>query len=542
MKKPRKMSPFEFEEGDLEISFTYFYFLGHKISRSENESISKENLEKLVKGFEYEEPGRWSVNVAHALRNEFIDQILIDHFYLNPKDVCNTELSFYEDGEGGYALKNGNPAINKEFKFELGCRIRAEQGSNDNSTNFFPPRAIECFLFKNGHLAVTLRLINSNAISAYDAVALIRQPDLIKVEPKIKRVGFLVRQSEILIKDIEKKLKEILKYTEIKKIRSGAIDEYDDVLVIPDTPEALKDSSAMSFLDEDGKRSIPYVGTTFSFRNSTADDLESLDMAIKRFVISAARATPAFLNSFTNPDSYLNTENRNAYVPGDNIVYIAKRGWCVFDAGVQDEKVFYNNVIETTNLAILLTYSTQRTWYQYYRFLKDVGKPFFDKLNESVIEFVKSEKESKKEANKKLENNKCKYFFNSNHHKIKGFLDGNCYLDKCKSAIADATGFIAKARILAPSSRMSQLFVAHMMSHTARAAVRRCEYICHLVEIEDAASKSLANYSNSLKIAASHFQSGARIFSEKGLKIGIISLVLSAFFGFVSMIINIVNM
>jgi len=511
------MSSFEFQNGDLEISFTYFYFLGHQITGN-NESDWKDNIRKIFKGLVHEKPDRWSVDVAHTLRNEFIEQILIDHFHLDPEAIFNDqEFSIYEDGEGGYTFENKKGFINKEFKFKLGCRVQKE--STDDSWNFHPPGAIECFLFKNGHLTVTLKLINSSAIPAHDVVALIRQPDLIKARPEIKRVGLLVRKSEKLLDVIEKTLEKILLHSKIEKIKSGNMDGYNKIPIIPETP---RNNSEMADEEEDRVRSIPYLGIAFGFQDSVSEDIEALNMAIKRFVISAARATPAFLNSFTNPDSYLASENRNAYIPGDSIVYIAKRGWCVFDAGVQDNKVFYNNVIETTNLAILLTYSTQRTWYQYYRFLKDNGRPYFDKLNEYVIELVKSER-AVKEQKRSIPQRIKKFYCH--------IVNGNGYLKNCKDAIADATGFIAKARILAPSSRMSQLFVAHMMSHTARAAVRRCEYICHLVEIEDAASRTLTNYSNSLKIAASHFQSGTRILSEKRLRIGVISLFISLFVG-----------
>ena len=530
-KMTRKMPQFEFEEGDLEISFTYFYFLGHQIS------LNKNTIHRLV----YKEinevipQDRWSIEVAHNLRNKFVKEVVIDYFHLNPKAIFGdgekfsnefSEFSFFEDEKGEYTETEIKGSDVKEFKFKIGCRVLGK--SDDNSRNpIFQPGAIECFLLKNGHLTVTLRFVNSNTIPSYDAVALIRQPDLVKVIPEIEKIGVLVKKSECLMNFIEESIHKILVSNKVEKIKSSNM--YENELV----PVSF---GIRGDHDEDGLRSIPYVGTTFGFRNANSDDIEALDMSIKRFAISAARATPAFLNSFTNPAPYLETGNRNVYTPGDSIVYIAKRGWCVFDAGVQDREVFYRNVVESTNLAILFTFSTQRTWYQYYRYIKDTGKSYFCILNLSVMRLVETSKKEKMqpaESSKKSKFTKFKESFSC-------FWKENPDLNNCQAAITEATGFIAKARILAPSSRMSQLFEAHMMSHTARAAVRRCEYICHLVEIEDAASRTIVNYANSLKIAANHFQSEARTLSEMSLKIGVTSFLFAALTYFTTVILKLI--
>lgn len=510
MEKTRKVSQFEFENGDLEISFTYFYFLGHQISLGEKKSNPDGgNSNRLVRNGigAFHSQDRWSVGVAHNLRNDFVKEVVIDYFHLIPEEIFGEEkeylkFSFFEDGNGGYTEKNQAQGSNKEFKFKIGCRVLVKSDVNSENSGF-QPGAIECFLLKNGHLTVTLRFVNSNTIPSYDAVALIRQPDLIKVKPVIERIGLLVKKSECLMDTIEKTIQEILKTNNVYRIESSDVHKNTWIPVSFGIHENQTDAN------ENGKRSIPYVGTTFGFQNIDNDDLEALEVSIKRFAISAARATPAFLNSFTNTNQYLETGNRNVYTPGDSIVYIAKRGWCVFDAGVQEREVFYRNVIESTNLAILFTYSTQRTWYQYYRYIKDKGKSYFYGLNESVMQL-------------------SELCVKSNFVKFKEYLffwETPARQLEYENAIREATGFIAKARILAPSSRMSQLFEAHMMSHTARAAVRRCEYICHLVEIEDAASRTMANYSNSVKIAANFIQSVSMRFSEMSLRIGVIGLV-----------------
>lgn len=506
----RKMSHFEFEKGDLEISFTYFYFLGFQLKIGKEESDLQDSPRLAHDSKEFLIQDKWRAktgDLVHNLRNDFIEEILIDYFQLkivNIRDVTDNisggtvNISFDEiDGE--YKISD-----NGRFKFKIDCRA---PGVGDNS-----PGSIECFLLKNGHLVVTLRFVNSNTIPSYDAIELIRQPDLIKSEAEIHKTGILVKKSERIMDYIEPILEKILKDNEVTKLETNSkFHRVQVCLQIPKQSEGVGKK-------ESPLRSIPYVGITFGFEKSTRNDIEALDESIKRFTISAARTTPKFLNSFTNPIGYLEVKNRNVYTPGDSIVYIAKRGWCVFDSGTRERNVFHNNVIESTFLTIIFIYSTSRTWYQYYRYIKDNGKSYFDNLNKSVIELVSN----------KDELSFCEYFMKDNRR-----------LMKCHDYIADSTRFIAEARILAPTSGMSRLFEAHMMSHTARAAVKRCEELCHIVEIEDIASRTMANYSNSVKIAANHFQSETRTFSEKNLKIAIGSII---FFTIIPAIVNVIEL
>lgn len=546
----RKISHFEFSSNDLEISFTYFYFLGHQISidkgageqsrktlvnsanvindqtsetkqprqinqldqeasieqqsdsfmRSIDQSFPRLDFEKSV----FTQSNRWSLAEAHELRSDFINEVLIDYFYLDiekpgvkeifDKDKDGNKLGseyvIFENEKGGYSDRPNIKGDLRTFKFKIGCRTFTDGGS---------AHAIECFLMKNGHLAVTLKFVNTSNIPAYDALALIRQPDLIKVDPCPEHVGFLVKKSDAVIEIIELYLHQLLvEENNVEKIESG------DCHGIKRIPISF---AGEGDLYEDGKRSIPYVGTIFSLNALDHNDIESLETSIERFTIAAARATPPFLNSFENPSDYLKSENRNVYIPGESIVYIAKRGWCVFDAGMQDSKIFYKNVIETTRLSLLFTYSTQRTWYRYYRFLKDIGKIIIGKLNRSVIDLIKK---------------------NSEDNWFVRILKKTIYdpaLAKCDEEIANVTGFIAKARLIAPSGRTSRLFEAHMMSHTARAAVRRCEYICHLLEVEAAALQTTKHFSDSLNIAANHYRSIARQISQIRLIVSIIILI-----------------
>lgn len=501
----RKISHFEFSSNDLEISFTYFYFLGHQVSIDKSGSIAQ-SFPKLDFGKSvFTQSNRWSLAKAHELRSEFINEVLIDYFYLDigkpdvkkifDKDKDGNKLGseyvIFENGKGKYSDIHPNIVDDlRTFKFKIGCRAFTDGSS---------AHAIECFLMKNGHLVVTLKFVNTSVIPAYDALALIRQPDLIKAEPPPEHVGFLVKKSDDVIKVIEPYLRQLLlKENNVTKIESGNCYGIDRSLV---------SFAGEGDSNEDGKRSIPYVGTFFSLNALDHNDIESLETSIERFTIAAARATPAFLNSFENPSDYLKNENRNVYIPGESIVYIAKRGWCVFDAGMQDSKIFYTNVIETTKLALLFTYSTQRTWYRYYRFLKDKGKPVIEKLNQSVIDLIK----------KNNEDNRFIRFLKKTFHDPE--------LAECDKEIANVTGFIAKTRLVAPSGRTSRLFEAHMMSHTARAAVRRCEYICHLLEVEAAALQTTKHFSDSLNIAANHYRSIARHISQIRLIVSIIILI-----------------
>jgi len=46
MEYRKKLSPFIFPPGELEISFTYFYFLGHKVSLPKNQRNLKKHNSK----------------------------------------------------------------------------------------------------------------------------------------------------------------------------------------------------------------------------------------------------------------------------------------------------------------------------------------------------------------------------------------------------------------------------------------------------------------------------------------------------------------
>lgn len=99
----------------------------------------------------------------------------------------------------------------------------------------------------------------------------------------------------------------------------------------------------------------------------------------------------------------------------------------------------------------------------------------------------------------------------------------------CHKCIAKATSFIARARNICPTSGQSRLFEAHMMSHTARAAVRRCKELSHLNEIERVSRDSLKSYSDSLKIASSHFQSKSFIYRTVLTTLGIVITIIVFF-------------
>jgi hypothetical protein len=68
--------------------------------------------------------------------------------------------------------------------------------------------------------------------------------------------------------------------------------------------------------------------------------------------------------------------------------------------------------------------------------------------------------------------------------------------------MAEATSFLARARLVAPCAELSNLLETHLISHTARAAVQRCKTLSGYNDLERAARDALANFTASLSTSA----------------------------------------
>ncbi|NOX66501.1 MAG: hypothetical protein GXO85_12135 [Chlorobi bacterium] len=134
---------------------------------------------------------------------------------------CRNKFGFRDVSSGYESCEELDQA---KYKFKVGARNvfsnEQSQENNDESIDYDVPGAIECYLFKNSHLTVTIKILNTSDIPAYDVIEMIRQPEQID-QDKSHRSGVLVREAERLIGCVEKKIEILLKENNVRKIELG---------------------------------------------------------------------------------------------------------------------------------------------------------------------------------------------------------------------------------------------------------------------------------------------------------------------------------
>lgn len=166
-------------------------------------------------------------------------------------------------------------------------------------------------------------------------VDLIKKPESVRSKSRDKVVGNLILSMEKKVEQIEEKLDEILKLKGLER----AVLEYDEKGIYKSGHTDLPPISGAGAKKQNSSRSRSYIGVLFRFSDEYRySQVEHIIPSIRRFVIATARTTPPFSTMFLDEAKYL--ESRDIYKPGRSIVYIARRGWCVFDTMEQDRQPF----------------------------------------------------------------------------------------------------------------------------------------------------------------------------------------------------------
>lgn len=343
---------------------------------------------------------------------------------------------------------------------------------------------LEGTLFKNGLLALTLRLQNRNEISDVAYVDLIARPEYVRQPvPAIGDYdpGQLVEKVWQLAAAMEQPLADYLSSLEItavtveggvpKPLRvwpSSATNE-DEAADTPGLAEG-KTQDTPSEIWHRLRRSRPFVGTIIDFADHPEKENASIDHKndrIQRLAIACGRTTPEFLQEFSRPDIYLNEEvvegqHRNIYHPGPNIIFVARRGWACLKLEKRDTSAFQMGVIETVLFAIQAVFASVRATRRFLSEIVEKGQRDGLKLNAVLSETKRFEA-----------------WRLSRRDRVR---------------IYQFTAFMATARLNSPLDDMHTLLGSHITTHTGISAVARAKNLSGHDELIQNARQTMANF------------------------------------------------
>jgi hypothetical protein len=252
------------------------------------------------------------------------------------------------------------------------------------------------------------------------------------------------------------------------------------------------------------QRSRPYVGVLFRLNDAIERKLRN-DESIQKYVIAAGRPTPAFVTSFQSPGKYLESGLRNIYGGGKSIVFIGRRGWCVFDGRDHHPDAFRLGVVETTHFVITAIDTTARALRRFATAVHAEGVPIFQQLN-MAVNYMVSGLRGRKECAAAVFRSAPKILEFSPG--VKGWLERSLAIASpffvFRVTVARATSFMARARLISPCEDMAGLLATHVISHTGRAAVRRYKELTDFDDLVKASRENMANYTQFLKTSADY--------------------------------------
>lgn len=447
-----------FAKNTVESHFLFFYDLRAKIV-----VVKDPNLD--AGQFEWRKPNDSDLS-RYSSSDNFITETFAAHFHGTDQTADLPNYFAELDGAFQWSLEPpGIPDLLPSYHF------------------------IECTLFKNGILAVVLRLKNSKILSYGQYVELIARPEHLAdspgASPIVRRPGPLVEAIWTLMPKIEIKLFNFLNHLSIRAITI----EDGTEMPLEFSTDTSKRPGETSKIETNGRtilchrlgRSRPYVGTVAQLKEvnprddstqglvtSIADEQKSTrerkerEEELQRLAIACARTTPHFLDHFNDPRSYLNEgePRRNIYLPGPSIVFIGRRGWACLqmEAGDRDRGVvFHLGVVETVLFVIQALSSSVRAVRRFRKELIITG----EKEGVGLL------------AERKISPEKIQNF----------------------------TNFLAKARLNSPLDDMSTLLRSYLLTHTGIAAVARLRHLHEHEKLLEDTRSTMTNYSSFLQIA-----------------------------------------
>lgn len=142
-------SSFAIEPVNLQITFNYFYFLGYSLQENKQAPNLGKDLKNEALGYIHRNWG--DSEAAHYVRNNFLSEVMLDHFHLDPERVLSTTEINVKDSTG---------EDQKEFKFRINYLYTDDKEIDESIA------PIECSILKNGHLVLSVRMTYMGIVDA----------------------------------------------------------------------------------------------------------------------------------------------------------------------------------------------------------------------------------------------------------------------------------------------------------------------------------------------------------------------------------------
>lgn len=452
-----------------------------------------------------------STHATAYFSDQFLSEIILTQFQISIENESPGKDAFT------IHLHEGNTHFS-DFPFGLSEKYEAYEGLS----------SIEVTIWKYGFVSLNIRLQNQGKLSADQLLDGICHPELIRrrSDSHGQKIGELLVHAEFFRNKIDRVIVHALKKLEFRRLtfESGQWEPL---------PEYGRDERLTC--------SRPYIGTIIS-KTETAEGQvsdEQKEMMEKYLVVAAGRTTPAFLNKFDHIDRYLS--KRNIYGASGSIVYIARRGWCVLDYDERDKMAFRFGVVESVHIVINIINTAARAQRLFTRAIHHEGAFVFEQLNIKVEQMVSYPISTLSWAGqlrswlKKDENG---------HHSIKEIRQEQLTLKLKKHEaeaefskwIAEATSFMARARLVSPFGDLTELLEAYLLANTSRAAVLRCKYLTGLDNLRSISQEMMKNYTAFLRTSSNYLNLIAAQNTERTRKSTQVRMWLAVFGIFVGLL------
>ncbi len=420
-----------------------------------------------------------SAQATAYFSDQFLSEIILTQFQisLESKSAANDEFTI--------PIHEGTTHFT-DCPFALSERYEAYEGIS----------SIEVTIWKYGFVSLNIRLQNRDKISADQLLGAICHPELIRRRSDThgQKIGELLVHAEFFRNKIDRVIVHALKKLGLRRLtfESGQWETL---------PEYGRDKRLTC--------SRPYIGTIIFKTETAKDDLSDgkKEMMEKYLVVAAGRTTPAFLNKFDHIDRYLS--KRNIYGASGSIVYIARRGWCVLDYDERDKMAFRFGVVEAVHIVINIINTAARAQRLFTRAIHNEGAFVFEQLNIKVKQMVSYPSATLSWRSQFLSWMKKD---ESGHHSIKELRREQLTLKLEKHEveaefskwIAEATSFMARARLVSPFGDLTELLEAHLLANTSRTAVLRCKYLTGLDNLRSISQEMMKNYTAFLRTSSNY--------------------------------------
>lgn len=463
----------------IETQFVFFYNIGAQIQKfttpSEDQNFEKRNLlgSRLYESAFFDNP----IPIICAVHFHAKDDYIVS---LNQKVLGNTQ-----------------PPIKLS---RLPCTYYREFSTHNTDADKFTKKLeevkdlgfspLEFTLFKNGILAVTLRLTNEEELDDFKYVELITRSKQIDNKDDLANLDdnscSMMKLAGKIMNVIEQNLVNYLNKHQMTGISlaTGKEEEirfhctkHNSNFYETEKIDDLNDAVLNSFRSyKDGRfnfhtcliTTTPFIGTVIDLSNRHIGRQSENKTAARihreremQLALACARITKEFLDNFNDPELYLERElpRRNLYHPGPSIVFVGRRGWACIVREDRDSKSFQLHVIEIVLLVITsILASTKYT-----------------------RDFIKRVTEEGDEKGKKF-----LYEFQNEKNKVK--IDVN--------SIVNFANFVSRIKLGLPHLNLGILLSSHISTHTGIAAIRRLKYLTKHDDLVLAANNLVENYNS----------------------------------------------